>query len=288
MKIFGYTIIISIELFYLWTNGALDSFIDQTILGAGEFTKVLFIPYSSLFYDQRILIKSLSLFVPLIILGVLIKGLIYYQSFEKRALVILISLYSLVNFSMVFPLTDHIHLLFAMPIFILNLSFIHDQKSVPVNNTVTKDYIIFVILVSFCILLISYFLKPPGDCFNKTVKHYEGIPFEKGIIENVVKIDNYLVQTEKNGNKAYLLDHKAALYLIPIDRFGFKSDTMLLGNFGTTGENEILQILFRSENIMVLVERNETNNKETKTFINYVNAKMRYVTSMENYYVYSK
>ena len=50
--------------------------------------------------------------------------------------------------------------------------------------------------------------------------------------ENVIEIDEYIKQKEAEGEKVYILDARAALYMIPLDKYNKDFDMFMKGNFG--------------------------------------------------------
>lgn len=51
--------------------------------------------------------------------------------------------------------------------------------------------------------------------------------------ENVKLIDDYIIKKEEEGNIVYILDARAPLYMIPLNKYNKDFDMLLNGNLGS-------------------------------------------------------
>ncbi|MEQ8235794.1 MAG: hypothetical protein ABRQ23_03340 [Syntrophomonadaceae bacterium] len=122
------------------------------------------------------------------------------------------------------------------------------------------------------------------------IKHYTGIAIPQDEYDKLIDIDNFIVKEEQSGKQVFFLNYTAAFYLIPLDKFSYKYDTMFIGNFGTQGEKEVIQQMYGKNNIVVIIggQGMEPNRQETNFFQEYVRANMNGIGALHGFDVYSK
>lgn len=103
-----------------------------------------------------------------------------------------------------------------------------------------KDFklVIRYFLQAFSVILIGLILI--SSAFNlykygKEMFKYTNLRNFKYIIaneQNVNIIDDYIIKKEAEGKTIYILDARAALYMIPLDKYNKDFDMFMKGNFG--------------------------------------------------------
>ena len=267
-RIIGILIPIVILAIYLILTGAMQEFINYAILGIKTFSNK--IPYSRLLQDERIEIRILSILMPISIILmaiILIINRILKRENEKIEKLLTILLYSLSIIIVMYPISDKIHFLIGGLISILGLIYMiclvgeYTYNKIKLKNKYKLYKIITLIIwiVLSAIILINtinniyiYILKDK----NKEIKHYNNIEINQNLSRRIKNIDEYILKNEQEGNKVYILDAEAAIYMIPIDKYNKNYDMFLKGNIGKDGqEGQIEQIKQREENIIYLIRK---------------------------------
>lgn len=99
IRILGILIPIILLFIYLLFNNAIFDFIDYTILGIKTFTNS--IPYTNLIFSKNIVIKILSIFIPIFIA---VSGIYLWIKREKK--LFSFYLYALASLVVIFPISD--------------------------------------------------------------------------------------------------------------------------------------------------------------------------------------
>ena len=113
--------------------------------------------------------------------------------------------------------------------------------------------------------------------------------YGQGLKDRIQEIDEYILQEEKRGNKVYILDSEAALYMIPINKYNKNYDMFLKGNIGKDGEEgQIENIKQRKESEIFLIRNIKyTQNWQTPTkVINYIRENLENVGEISIYEIY--
>lgn len=291
LKSFGWIGIVGTEILYLRINGALNNFIDQTIISAGTFFDYCSLPYSSLFYSEFILFKILAVLMPLAMITLLTLAIFRKQPCNQKKTMMLIFLYSFVNFSTVFPIADPIHLILAMPLPVICFMLLFNQKTPKQeDNIMASRFITLIFMTMIGFIAVSSILNMGSNNSVQNIKHYENIPLPNEAVETLKKVDEFIIQEENSGKQIYFLNYRAAFYLIPLDKFNYKFDITFYGNMGSNGEEEMIEKLSSSSNIIVLIkgENMLPNRQETKGFETYVRTNMNYMTSVKGFDAYTR
>lgn len=287
IKLFGWIVIVGFEFLYFWQNDSIKYFYEQTILNPIIFAKGSSMPYCKLFSDYSIVYAVLALLIPLIMFLLLCKYLLTKRN-QMKNMLLTILIYSMVNFIMVFPLSDPVHLILAIPIPVIGFSLLFKKET---SNHIYKlkplkfYSFIFITMISFILLGI---LLNINNKYILNVNHYKNIHATKNIALKLYEIDDYLLGEKQKGKQIYFLDYRSSFYLIPLDIFNYKSDEMLRSEFGLNGEKEMIQ-KFSSSNDTVVLIRNEVtipNRQDSGVFFDYVRNKMNYITSIQEFDVY--
>ena len=113
------------------------------------------------------------------------------------------------------------------------------------------------------------------------------IPVYDDMEECIQKVDDYIL---KQGQEVYILDARAGIYMITINRYNKNYDMFLIGNIGSKGSGGIIEELKSKENIKLLLLNNERNlNWQTPLdVIKYVKENYNKTDEIEIFDVYEK
>lgn len=278
LRIIGGVIPITIMILYLFSNGAINDFIDYCILGITGFSnRVSYI--SRLICNNNTIIKILSI-TPISLLGLM---WLYIKQKDKNALILFV--FGIASLAVIYPIADETHLVAGIFVTIIGFAYILDK-------IIKRDFVILERFSSiFAILFVIYSVITSGYIYMKSNKvtdlpHYEGVILEQNNIDNIRKIDRYITDSEKT---IYILDASAAYYMIPINRYNKDYDMFNLGNLGSQGEKGQIENLQRQQgNIKILIK----NNKYSRNWQNpekvrkWVTQNMNKTGEIETYDIY--
>ena len=260
-KFIGMLIPVILILIYLLTTNSIQDFISYTLKGISGFSNM--ISYKSLV--KLDIIGILSILVPLSIIYYWIKTVIMEKNKEQYLLLV----YGLSVFVIAFPISDNIHFLIAaLPFIILIQSEIYNILYLLYKKTsksekskkilffmiyfVTAFAILVSLIFSVCNLRKYYNEK---DLLSE-LSHYKYIPIDKALEEQINRIDEYILNAEKDTK---ILDATAAIYMIPINRYNKNYDMLLKGNLGENGEGNLKQEIGESKNTQYLILKDKFN-----------------------------
>ena len=227
VRLVGRIIPVLIMVLFLICNGALNSYIDYCILGISTFSnKISYI--ERLIKNKNIIIKILSL---LPIINIL--SFIMYLKSQDRNLLILFC-YSIVNLSVVYPISDETHFVIAIVPTVLSLAYLINKIKINKNIEIWLKYFLRCIICIVSVGCILYFgVKMRSQNLNIELEHFKYLPMSKEDISGIKEITNYI---EGQNTNVYILDATAALYMIPINRYNKNYDMFNKGNLGSKGE----------------------------------------------------
>lgn len=245
------------------------------------------IPYHTLLYYCFLLgdIPSLlfALILPTCIFIFIFKALRTKKPMTRRILN-LISVYALANICMIVPLSDPVHLLFGMPISIIAVSTAFTK---PAEESQKKKIFLSVFLMLIIIFFVPYRFLSASEPTGHDIRHYESIHFSAETKASLIEMNSFIENEEANGRTVLFLNYLSAFYLIPMDKFDYKYDTIGSGGYA---EQEMIDLLASKPNATVIIrsyERKE-NWQETKRIEEYVRETMHYSNSLYGFDVYTK
>lgn len=239
IKIIGIFIPLFFLLLYLLLNHALSDFIDYTILGIKTFTNS--IPYSTLLHSKNVVLRSLSIFMPIFIV---LSGIYLFK--KKKDFLFGFYSYCLGSLIVIYPIADAIHFLIGcIPFILLAFYFLYSflvwlkekikwrPKIKLFAYEITKSMIYLSI---FCYMLFSAHLLGIHFSNDKQfypINHYSQIPISEQLLNKILSINEYILKQPEN---VYILDAEAAIYLLPLNRYYKDFNLFLKGNLGSHGE----------------------------------------------------
>lgn len=278
---------VNILLIYLLCNNIMSEFIDYTILGIKDFSNS--ISYLNLLKSK---LSILAILVPITIIISL-----YIAIRKNNQIITILFAYSVSTIVVVYPISDNVHFLIAGTITIITgiylLKELYENKFkgileksiiIWVENFI-KALIIILILIMVGVSiyrLINYIINFKE---YKNLENFKYIPASKELEEHIIKVDNYL---EEQQNDVYIVDARAAIYMIPINRYNKNYDMFLKGNIGGKGSKGIIEDLQSKENITLLIlkDKRSLNWQTPIDVIEYVQNKYEKIGEIEGFEIW--
>lgn len=272
---------------YLLCNNIMSEFIDYTILGIKDFSNS--ISYLNLLKSK---LSILAILVPITIIISL-----YIAIRKNNHIITILFAYSVSTIVVVYPISDNVHFLIAGTITIITgiylLKELYENKFkgileksiiIWIENFI-KALIIILILIMVGVSiyrLINYIINFKE---YKNLENFKYIPVSKQLEEHIIKVDKYL---EEQQNDVYIVDARAAIYMIPINRYNKNYDMFNKGNFGGKGSKGIIEDLQYKENITLLILKDKRNlNWQTPIdVIEYVQKKYEKIGEIEGFEIW--
>lgn len=300
-RILGILIPVVILFIYLLVTEAIQEFMNYAVFGIGTFSNR--ISYLGLLKNNKIEIRVLSILVPISIMLMAII-LIITKVLKKENVEILnlltILMYSFSIIIVMYPISDEIHFLIGSLIAIIGLIFMIVLFGKYVYNKIkfSRKYKLYKI-ISFCIWILIFsviLIESINNVYryikiekNTEIKHYKNIEIGEGLRYRIDNIDEYILKKELQGNKVYILDAEAVIYMVPLDKYNKDYDMFLIGNIGKDGqEGQIEKIKKKDENTLYLIrnENIETNWQTPLDVIEYIRNNLEKIGEVSMYEVY--
>ncbi len=301
MRIIGIGLPVLIMFIYLIANNAINDFINYAILGISTFSNK--IEYVRLFSSDKIEIRILSMIMPVTIITMAII-VIVAKALKKEddtlIKILTILVYSLSIIIVMYPISDEIHFLIGGLITIIGLMYLIFLFCKIIYGKIknNKKFKIYKFLTSvICVIMFGIILEIGlANIYNynkkeknKVISHFKNIEISQGITDKIKEIDNFILEKEQEGQKVYILDADAAIYMIPINRYNKDFDMFLKGNIGKDGEQgQIEKIKNKNANEIFLIRKSEyrSNWQTPLNVIDYVRNNLEKIYSINIYDVY--
>lgn len=286
---------------YLSINGIWIDFLDYSVFGVRTFSNKIF--YLALFKEKSFFIKILAGLVPI---QIIIMIAIYLSAYKKKELdnkewyknLFLLLIYSATSMSVIIPISDKSH--FATGSFITIISMVY-LVNVIVKKIATgkiKIYmkkamelgskgLFFLAMASSVYLVVTNYIHKEER--KHGINHFNNIVIEKNMQDRILDIGDYILQVEQEGKQVYILDSIASIYKIPVDKYDKNYDMFNLGNFGSKGEEGIIEdIENKKDNLILLIlqDKYEQNWQSPKKVIEYVKNNFRQIGRIRIFDVY--
>lgn len=301
MRIIGILLPVLIMFIYLVVNGAIKDFVNYAILGISTFSNK--IKYVKLFSNDKIEIRILSVLMPVsIIIMSMILIIANILKKENKNLINLLTIlvYSLSIIIVMYPISDEIHFLIGGLIAIIGLIYVTFLlcKIIYDKIKINKKFKIYKLLTSLiCVIVFGSILKTMLSNIydymkiekNVEISHYKNIEVSENLVERIKNMDNYILQKEQEGQKVYILDSDAAIYMIPINKYNKDYDMFLNGNIGKDGEQgQIERIKNKDKNELLLIRKSKfkSNWQTPLEVIKYIRDNLEKIDSVSIYDVY--
>ncbi|NLU50546.1 MAG: hypothetical protein GXX09_09090 [Syntrophomonadaceae bacterium] len=294
LKLAGWLPVVGVELLYFWHSGAMGAFINETVAGPATFARESYVPYTSLLHLSWP-VAALAVLVPILLLALLIGSLSPRQTANARSRYLLVFLYAAANYLVVFPMSCWVHLFLALPLSCAGLALLlggipQKYLSPPGGRLATRGAVLVVAvpLLLYTTVSFQWLLHPPH--FSR-LKHYQCIPMTPEKENRIRQVCSHIARLESAGRQVYILDHRAALYLIPLDRFATKYDSLLPGSFGSSRvQQELIAQISASPAPAVLLPIVPTGARlrVPNEAVAYVKAHLQHVENVDMFAVYVK
>jgi 4-amino-4-deoxy-L-arabinose transferase and related glycosyltransferases of PMT family len=288
LKILGCLIPILAETAYLWEKGGLLVFVHNMLAVTTQFAQSSSISYIAMLSGGDLYDTLLAIVVPIFILTPLVMSAFPSVSPAKKKMLLVSGLYAAANYSMMFPIADSIHITLAMPLSIVAIASCSFDTNpiVPGRKTLSPYYIVFIIAAFWLLISTDNVLRFNIGSYHY-FKHYEYIKMTDNSITSIQKVDEFILREEQDGKKVYFFNYQSDYYLIPLDQFSYRYDTV---TNGSPAEQEMIQMLASSQNIVVIIrgEHIPPMRIETRAIEDYVRATMTYVGTVNYFDVYTK
>lgn len=297
-RIVGILIPVIILFTYLIISGVIQDFINYAILGISTFSNK--IEYVNLLQNDKIEIRILSLLMPLSILLMsltIVVTKIKKIEDEKIQNILTLLIYCFSIIIVMYPISDEIHFLIGSLISIMGLIYIISVTMKIIYNKIhlLKKYKIITLIIwilTFAIIILNTcnnLYKYAKIEKNQEIAHFRNVEINTYVKDRIYKVDNYILEKEKEGKKVYILDADAAIYMIPLDKYNKDYDMFLKGNIGKDGqEGQINRIQQRQESELYLIRKENfrTNWQTPLNVIKYVRENLNKIDELSIYDVY--
>lgn len=267
--------LLMLSIYFTW-NHLWNDFIDYCILGIGTFSNS--ISYSNLLTNSNILIKTLSIIVPIFLISMI--GNILVNKYKRKEIdsqLLTIVSYAIAEMVVVFPISDDIHFLIgafpAMIGIIYGMSTLSKKLKNEKVKIFIKEYLkafnILAVAILGMVSIVSLYNYAIQAGQYTTLSHFYYIIQSQDQIDSIKNVEEYIQKQDKN---VYILDAAAAIYTIPINQYTKNYDMFLIGNLGADGEEGIMEDLQEEENYIVLIKneqysRNWQNPEKVRKYI---------------------
>lgn len=289
---------VAIMAIYLIANNALGECISYCIDGVKTFTNS--VSYTTLFEKYGLLIKILSIILPITIIASAIECIISKKENQANKETKLLVLYSIPMALIIYPIADDSHFVVAgYTIIILLISQINRILEL-VNNKINNKYrkTINITIATFIILILSYNLINTTFKNIDTYQGYENINTEIAHLK-YLSVPEYLknriekvndVRNQYSKDKIYILDSDASLYDIAEEKYYKNYDMFNKGNLGKNSEDGIIKNIEDSTDSYYMIrKKNISANWQTPTQVTqYIRDNLENVGEVDMYDIYYK
>ena len=298
-RIIGIIIPILLFICYCLVTNCMTEFIDYTILGISTFNnKVSLIKY----FNWGTIPRKIGI-ISIILISIVGLGYIIYNRVKniKSNSATIVMIYALSSMILTYPIADNEHFILAFYIWVVvvligltKILEIVEKKNSDIKASKIINYIIFLFL-GFYTLFNIYFhmfqnIKTYYDSNNKTTeyKYYKNIVISDGIKQKINEYCKLYDEYKAQNKELVILDSEAAVYMIPTDSYRKNYDMFNIGNFGSKGEDGIIEDIKNSENKVYLLKGQEKNrNWQTPSkVLNYVKKNYKFKETRIAYDLY--
>ena len=282
-------------LVFLYTQNNLFNFIDYAVLGISEFGNKNWNIEGNIFSILLFLLLPIITLIAIIaIIKVTSKKENNIRELEKiKKQMLSIFLFSICAYIIIIPILNVYHIYVASILMLINLICIIDFLIKPIIEEKSIKTIINTIIICMIILLFSYSVKDMWEYTHKINNESKNSPFYGAIIseelkQTIVEVGNYV----QNNNKETIVFSTYAplisLYLDDLNNGDY--DLPLRGNFGSKGEDGVLERIKKLENTQILLLHETNQEKEIYQFAydvaNYIKKNYTYAGQINKFDIY--
>lgn len=249
LRIIGISTPVIVFIIYLLMNHSVNEFIDYAILGLATFTNKM--SYLTLITKGDLVIKIMAIIVPVLLITELV-----YSIKKHDEKMFIVTLLSLSMFVVVFPISDVIHFLIGSTTSLIGLVYMLNnffrEKGINLDSSL-KIYVYIMIFALIIVEGFGFYSKYKKIETYSNLNHFKYIPISSNLEEYIHIIDEYIVNNKTN---VYILNHDAALFMIPINRYNKNYDMFLIGNLGKDGEEGQIEKI-KNEDAIYMIKTDE-------------------------------
>lgn len=281
----GTLVPIVLLLLYLFINGIFMDFVNYTILGVKEFSNS--VSYKNLFFGN---LKILAVVVPIIMIMSIIIGI-----WKKNNKLITFFAFSISMFIVVYPISDDIHFLIASAISMITgiylIQIMLNRISLEKINIKVKIFFqafidsVLIVMGVMSIFISIYNISNSYYKAYKNLSNFKNVPVSYSLERVILSVDEYMRNSE---NECYIVDARAAIFMIPLNRYNKNYDMFNSGNLGKNGIENVINDLDKKENAKILIVNDNVGlNWQTPIdVINYIKNNYQKIDEIEYFDVY--
>ena len=270
---------------YLILDNNLLNFFNYTFGGVLEFAN------ENLNFDTSGIIFMISITMINIILSIFFIKKKYASDKEKENVKILL-IFSTMLSILCYPIFNWTHIMIGTYLIIINIIYMlyillkDFEKGI---QKVTRILDIIIILVMFVFSGFNmytwvYMITSDDYPYSWEDPFFGGVMGKEEYEENE-KVIQYIEENEKN---VVVLSYRAALYMIPLERNNGDFDLPFKGNFGTKGEEGLIEKVDNMKNVQFLIYKNKDEKcyQESEKVKEYIKNTKKYVGEIEGFEIY--
>lgn len=252
---------IYLSIFNIW-----EDFLDYAVFGIKTFSNT--VPFHLLFLGDKFIIKALA-GIYLVQMGIMLG--IYLISFKRKSMqekewfknTGILLMYACMASVVMIPIADKIHFTIGASVtliaFIYYLYNVAKEVASEKVKKIAKIYIdilakiLFFIAICYSIALLIANFK--SEELRTDLNHFKYNRMDKDIYERVKEVGEFMKEQEARGKEVHELDMLSAICSISLDKYYKDYDMFNLGNFGTKGEQGIIEDLKQKENVVILLKQ---------------------------------
>ncbi|MBR4111098.1 MAG: hypothetical protein IKK43_05375 [Clostridia bacterium] len=122
------------------------------------------------------------------------------------------------------------------------------------------------------------------------IPEYSCIGLRNEEIQDILEINKFILDKEKEGYNVYILDIIASKYMIPLHRNNYKFDLILNGNLGYNGQENLIKEISSIENILILRQKPELetiNLQQPEEIDKYIEENYKKIGEINNLEIYN-
>lgn len=277
---------------YLYTQNNLFDFIDYAVLGISEFGSKNWIAEGNIFSILLFLLLPIMTLVSLIaIIKVVKTNLKNANEIETKMLGLFA--FSICTYIIVIPILNVYHVYLASILMLINLVSIINFLIKPIIEEKSIKNIINTIIICIIILLFTNSAKNMWEYTHLINNIPKDSPFYGAVIneelkQTILEVGDYIQNNNKNTIVLSTYAPLISLHLNDLDNDDY--DLPLRGNFGSKGEEGILEQIRNLNNTQILLLHETEDEKEIYQFAydvaDYIKQNYAYVGQINKFDIY--
>lgn len=293
-KLFYFLIPTTILLLHLYFNNILFDFINYSFGGLFEFrNKNIF--FSGAFDYILIIFASILLYIFILLKrNTILVSIINKDTFNKFTLIFIFAIFTTM---LIFPIANVAHFMFIIPLHLVIILYFFDLAILePLFSdkkfTIAINWFNLVLLsLSITILIINLVSEKTNIQFiSENTSPFYGSFIDKEYVYKINKMENYILEKNKNGIDVIILAHDSAFTMISLKQSHGVYDLVFNGNLGFNGIEKIKDDINSRKNTEFLILTNESDlfKQESLEIRDYIINNLICTGQICNYSIYTK